>query len=90
MQCSAAAKESEDKRIRNRGILLELIRSVYVLTKNRIPHTTTYGKLMKLLIANGDELLKHHTKEVRQVHNTPPLSQQQTYLKPLTLRLSDI
>ena len=63
MQCFAAAKESEEKRIRNREILLKLIRSVYFLAKNHIPHTTTYGNLVELLIANGDELLKHHTEE---------------------------
>ena len=60
MQRSVAAKEAEERRLRNRDVLLKLIRSVYFMAQNYIPHTTTYRSLVELLIANGDELLKHH------------------------------
>ena len=34
------------------------------MTKNRIPaHTTTFEGLVKLQIANGDEILKHQVEE---------------------------
>jgi len=60
LQCSAAAKEALEKRQRNRDILLKLMRSVYFLAKNRIPHTTVYSHLIDLLVANGDKLLEQH------------------------------
>ncbi len=44
---------------RNRNIT-KLLRSVYFLAKNRIPHTTTYSALVDLQIANGGELLQLH------------------------------
>ena len=47
MQCSAAAKEAEEGRQRNREVLLKLIRSVYFLAKKSHssyipPHTETW------------------------------------------------
>ena len=63
MQLSSAAKEAEEKRTRNRTVLLKLLRSTYFLVKNHIPHTTTLSKLVQLQVANGDELLKHDVEE---------------------------
>ena len=61
LQCSAAAKEAADTVQRNRSILFKLMRSIYFLAKNRIPHTTVYPHLVALQVANGDELLEEHT-----------------------------
>ena len=55
-----ALREAEERRARNRVILTKLLRSVYFLSKNRIPHTTTYSALVNLQIANGDEVLQQH------------------------------
>ena len=44
MQCSAAAKEAEERRQRNREVLLKLIRSVYFLAKNH----TSYHHIRRL------------------------------------------
>ena len=55
-----ALHEAEERRARNRVILTKLLRSVYFLAKNRIPHTTTYSALVDLQIANGDEVLQQH------------------------------
>ena len=63
MQISVAAKEAEEKRTRNRTVLLKLLRSTYFLVKNHIPHTTNLSKLVQLQVANGDELLKRHVEE---------------------------
>ena len=63
LQCSAAAKEAADTVQRNRSILLKLMRSIYFLAKNRIPHTTVYPHLVALQVANGDELLEEHIKK---------------------------
>ena len=52
--------EAEERRARNRVILTKLLRSVHFLTKNRIPHTTTYSALVNLQIANSDEVLQQH------------------------------
>ena len=38
MQRSVAAKEAEERRLRNRDVLLKLIRSVYFMAQNYIPH----------------------------------------------------
>ena len=63
LQCSAAAKEAEERRAKNRNIVLKLLRSIYFLAKNRLPLTTTFDPLVQLQIANGDELLQQHVKE---------------------------
>ena len=60
LQCSAAAKEAEERRAKNRNMLL---RSIYFLANNRLPLTTTFDPLVQLQIANGDELLQQHVKE---------------------------
>ena len=62
LQCSAAAKEAEERRAKNRNIVL-LLRSIYFPAKNRLPLTTTFDPLVQLQIANGDELLQQHVKE---------------------------
>ena len=63
LQCSAAAKEAEEKKVRNRAIILKLLRSIYFLAKNRLPLTTTFDQVVQLQIANGDELLQQHVEE---------------------------
>ena len=45
---------------RNRSIVLKLMRSIYFLAKNKIPHTTVYPNLIALQVANGDGLLEEH------------------------------
>ena len=74
MQLSSATKEAEEKRIKNRSVLLKLIRSTYFLVKNHIPHTTTLSKLVNLQIANGDELLKHHVEGAANAQYTSSFS----------------
>ena len=54
LQRSAAAKEAACRAERNRSIVLKLMRSIYFLAKNKIPHTTVYPNLIALQIANGD------------------------------------
>lgn len=44
-------------------MLLKLLRSVYFLVKNRIPHTTTYTQLVELQVANGDQVLEQHINQ---------------------------
>ena len=63
LQCSSAAREAVEQRQRNRDVLLKLLRSVYFLVKNRIPHMTVYPNLIELHVANGDKLLQQHIKE---------------------------
>ena len=63
LQCSATAKEAEERRAKNRNIVLKLLRSIYILAKNYLPLTTTFDPLVQLQIANGDELLQQHVKE---------------------------
>ena len=63
LQCSAAAKEAEERRAKNRNIVLKLLRSIYILAKNYLPLTTTFDPLVQLQITNGDELLQQHVKE---------------------------
>ena len=38
MQCAGAAKQAEEQKKKNREIILKLMRSIYFLAKNRIPH----------------------------------------------------
>ena len=54
LQCSSAAREAAERRQKNRDVVLKLLRSVYFLTKHRIPHTTVYQPLLQLQITNGD------------------------------------
>ncbi len=63
LQLAASAKEAEVQRQKNRTILLKLLRSIYFLTKSRIPHTTTFEDIVGLQIANGDDLLKQHVEQ---------------------------
>ena len=57
LQTSRAAKDLKEEKSRNREIILKLLRSVYFLVKNRIPHSTTYKGLVELQVENGDKLL---------------------------------
>ena len=63
MQCAEAAKQAEEQKKKNREIILKLIRSIYFLAKNRIPHSTTHMKLIELQLRNGDELLEKHLSD---------------------------
>ena len=60
LQCSAAAKQAASRVEKNRSIMVKLMRSVYFLAKNMIPHTTVYTNLIALQVANGDGLLEEH------------------------------
>ena len=59
---AASAKQAEEERQKNRSMLLKLC-SHYFLAKNRIPHTTTFEGQVKLQVANGDEILRHHVEQ---------------------------
>ena len=39
------------------------MRPIYILAKNRIPHSTTYTELIELQVLNGDGLLEKHLSE---------------------------
>jgi len=56
-------KWPRQKKERNREVLLKLLRSVDILARNIIPHSTIYGILVDLQVANGDQLLERHIKE---------------------------
>ncbi len=60
LQNAQALRLTEEERVRNRVLLTKLLRSVYFLAKNKIPHTTTYSDLVDLQIANGDQILEQH------------------------------
>ena len=45
MQCAGAAKEAGEQKKNNCEIILKLMRSIYFLAKNPIPHSTTYKAL---------------------------------------------
>lgn len=62
MHLSASAKHAEEERLRNRSVLLKLLRSIYYLAKHRLPHMTSFQDLVLLQILNGDSLLKQHTE----------------------------
>ena len=53
----------QEKKKQNCEILLKLLRSVYFLVKNRIPHSTIHSNVIELQIANGDILLGQHIKK---------------------------
>ena len=48
---------AEAKR-KNLELIRQLIRSVYFLVRNRIPHTTTFESLIALQIDNGNSQLE--------------------------------
>ena len=75
LHCSAAVRELAGEKKQNYEILLKLLRSVYFLVKNRIPHSTMYSNVIELQIANGDILLEQHIKK-----NHLTLSTHQNYL----------
>ncbi len=60
LQNAHALRLAEEERVRNRVLLTKLLRSVYFLAKNDIPHTTSYSDLVDLQIANGDQILEQH------------------------------
>ena len=51
---------SEEEKKRNRELMKKLIRSLYFLVRNRIPHTTTFENLITLQIDNGNQELREH------------------------------
>ena len=56
-QCTGAAKQAEEQKEKNSEIIHKLMRSIYFLAKNRIPHS------IELQVLNGDELLEKHLSE---------------------------
>lgn len=62
MHLATSAKQAEEERLRNRSILLKLLRSVYYMAKHRQPHTTSFPDLVLLQILNGDKLLEQHSE----------------------------
>ena len=62
LQCSAVLKQDEERRTKNRMIIMKLLRSVYFLAKNHLPLTTTFDDMIQLQIENGDEVLKQHVE----------------------------
>ena len=51
---------SEEEKKQNRELMKKLIRSLYVLIKHHIPHTTVFEGLITLQIENSDIKLKSH------------------------------
>ena len=62
MQLAGAAKAQEEKRMKNRSIILKLLRSVYFMAKEHVPHCITFTDLVGLQIENGDDTLKQHVE----------------------------
>ena len=52
MQSAGAARQAEEQKKKNCEIILKLMRSIYFLAKNRIPHSTTYMELIELHVLN--------------------------------------
>ena len=63
MQCAGAAKQAGELKKKNCKIILNLMRSIYFLAKNRIPNSTAYKEFIKLQVLNGNELLEKHLSE---------------------------
>ena len=63
MQCAGTAKQAEEQKKKNCKIILNLMRSIYFLAKNRIPYSTTYKEFIELQVLNGNELLEKHLSE---------------------------
>ena len=59
-------------------ITIKLLRSVYFLTKNHRPLTTTFDDMIQLQMENGDEVLKQHVE-------SGPLNAQYTNYSVVTL-----
>ena len=62
MQLAGVRKAQEEKRLKNRSIILKLLRSVYFMAKEHVPHPTTFTDLVGLQIENGDDTLKQHVE----------------------------
>ena len=58
MQCAGAARQAEEQKKKNCEIILKLMRSIYFLTKNRIPLSTTYTELIELRVLMAMNSLK--------------------------------
>ena len=63
MQCVGAAIQAEEQQKKNPEIILKLMRSIYILAKNLIPHSTTYKELIEFQVLNGDDLLETYLSE---------------------------
>ena len=83
LQCTSAAREEAERKEKNCQVLLKLLRSVYFLVKNRIPHSTTYRELVELQVANGNQLLEQHI-------NSHPLNAQYTSRSSATMLIEAI
>ncbi len=65
----------EEERKNNRDVVKIILRSLYFLFKNSVPHTTMFQDVIQLQIDNGLEQLKKH-KEL--------CPSNATYLSPVT------
>ena len=52
-------KVDRQERVRNRAAIKSLIRCTHFLTRQHIPHTTNFDKLVDLVVACGGDDLKH-------------------------------
>ena len=58
MQCAGADTQAEEQKKKNREIILKLMRSIYFLAKNCIPHSTTYKELIEHQMLMATNCLK--------------------------------
>ena len=63
MQYAGTAKQAEEQNKKNCEIILKLMRSIYFLAKNHIPHSTTSKVLIELHVLNSNELHEKHLRE---------------------------
>ena len=63
IECTGAARQAEEQKKKNPEIILKLMRSIYFLARNHIPHSTTYKEFIEVQVLNGDELLEKHLSE---------------------------
>ena len=72
MQCAGAAKQVEEQKKKYREIILKLMRSIYFLAKNRIPHSTMKELIelqvlvmncMKSILVKGHLMLSTHHQD---------------------------
>ena len=61
-------KVDRQERIRNRAAIKSLIRCTHFLTRQHIPHTTNFDKLVDLVVACGGDDLKHFLEKECRIH----------------------
>ena len=63
IQCAGVARQAEEQKIIYHGIIFKLMKSIFFLARNCIPHSTTYKELIELQVLNCDEFLEKHLSE---------------------------